>query len=105
MPAQKYEITEEEAAALATCREIWDKGILKRYETLGFIKGTKKGKTMKVGLDILVDSLRKQMRDFDSVYNNWIAEDATAEELKQALADIRNLAGCCFLKILEDSKK
>jgi len=73
---------------------------LHRLEADGFIRGTEKGKTMNVPLWDLEESLRKQYRD-------WIkaSVDGNVHEMKRTLADLRNLAGCVFLKIQEKEAK
>lgn len=95
------EITEAQADALATCKKIWEHGILKRFETEGFIRGSKKGKTMEVPLANLVESLEKQVMDFQQAYYAYLInqDQENVDDFKQKIADIRNLAGCVFLKL------
>lgn len=73
---------------------------LETLEMKGFIEGEKKGKTMDVTLAELVDSLVKQKEDFQEAYEN-----KQISAMKKALADLRNVAGCVFLKLLEGGDK
>ena len=79
--------------------EINENEELKAIELDGFIRGRKKGKTMDVPLSEIVKSLDKQLKDFHKVYDN--AHTRLIPEMKRALGDIRNQAGCVFLKLLE----
>lgn len=70
---------------------------LRKLELQGFVEGTAEGKTMDVPFGTLVESLDKQCGDFFTAYN----EGKGRKAIKKALADIRNVAGCCFLKLKE----
>lgn len=80
--------------------DVYDKIIhdpdLRVFELKGFARGKQRGKTMSVSLYRMVKSLRKQMEDFAVAYVNNDLED-----MKQCLADIRNVAGCVFVKLKE----
>ena len=73
---------------------------LQNLELRGFIKGDKKGKTMDVPLVALKMNLAKQFRDWLNAYDSKNILD-----MKKALADLRNVAGCVFLKLLEGGDK
>jgi hypothetical protein len=69
---------------------------LRKLELLGFVKGAVKGKTMNVPFTEIVHSLDKQYHDFLRAYG-----DDDTEAIFMALADLRNVAGCVFLKLKE----
>jgi hypothetical protein len=80
---------------------------LLQLEELGFRRGDERGKTMDVGLDDLYHSLQKQMddvqetyRDFD-IYKHPEARKIVHGQVLKSLADLRNVAGCLFLKLVE----
>jgi len=79
-------------------RKIHGNKELNRLERQGFIRGVKKGKTMNVPLDDVIDGLRKQYKDFIYVWNSL---EPDKEEMKRTLADLRNATGCVFLKLVE----
>ena len=68
-------------------------------EIQGFIRGDEKGKTMDVPLQALFVSLAKQYNDWVDAYDTRIIS-----KMKRSIADIRNVAGCVFLKLMEVSK-
>jgi hypothetical protein len=80
---------------------------LKAFEFSGFLRGEMRGKTMDVPLVEVVDSLRKQYKDFDYAWSFYVTMGGgkSREGLKRALADIRNNAGCLFLKLVEEEQK
>lgn len=66
----------------------------------GFLKGDEIGKTMNVDLDTVLSSLGKQEDDvLEAFYSCGI------EQQKKALADLINVAGCVFLKVIELEEK
>jgi len=73
---------------------------LKNLEMEGFGIGSLKGKTMNVSLNELMKSLRKQYLD---VFEAYAKNDK--EAIKRCLADLRNLAGCCFLNIQQENAR
>jgi hypothetical protein len=73
---------------------------LRGIELRGFRKGTIEGKTMNVPLPTLVDSLDKQYADFLKAHAS-----NSKEEMKKCLGDLRNVAGCVFLKLKEIEKR
>jgi len=79
-------------------------GELIEYEKIGFEKGEKKGKTMDVDAYVVLRSLEKQMADLSYHFDMRmldVYEDFDLSAIKQAIADVRNVAGCLFLKIQE----
>lgn len=74
---------------------------LRKLELQGFVKGAAEGKTMNVPLHrMILKSLHKQYLDFCKAYG-----DSNNEEMMRCLADLRNVAGCCFLKLKETTEK
>ena len=73
---------------------------LRNLEIQGFIRGEKKGKTLDVPLVTLKMSLAKQFQDWLKAYDSKNIPD-----MKKAIADLRNVAGCVFLKLLEGGDK
>lgn len=84
--------------------ELWKKihedHELEELEKEGFHRGSLKGKTMDKPIGPIVDSLKKQWRDFLTA---WYENDD--EKIKRSLADLRNVAGCVFLKLKEKQEK
>lgn len=82
--------------------ELWEKihcnYNLQELEVEGFYRGKQKGKTMNVPLHIIMQSIDKQHEDLTTAYINT---PQNYKNLKQRLADLRNVAGCAFLKIEE----
>lgn len=80
---------------------------LLRYENEGFRKGEAKGKTMNVSLDDLLGSVHKQYDDFLNAYHAYRKKPTSfnASDLKQTIADLRNVSALVFLKLkaIEDS--
>jgi len=75
---------------------------LNRLELGGFVRGFNKGKTMHVTFKDLFNEVHKQYIDWVGAYGD--SQDMTASdiaELKRTLADLRNVAGCAFLKLQE----
>jgi len=97
MERKIYKTTVEEVAE-GLYISISENKELKKLELKGFIRGAKKDKTMNVPLDDVVDGLRKQYKDFIYVWNSL---EPDKEEMKRTLADLRNTAGCVFLKLVE----
>lgn len=79
--------------------EIYQNEELIKLEKQGFIHGEKQGKTMNVTTHDLHKSLLKQWRDYIKAYNSENVDD-----IKITLADLRNVAGCLFLKLQEEQK-
>ena len=94
-------------------RKLWEEintnEELIQLEREGFERGEKKGKTMDVPLDTVVDSLKKQFRDFARCYRAYKAVPSKNYKngLKRTISDLRNAGGCVFLKLLEggDTKR
>lgn len=72
----------------------------------GFIKGAKKGKSMRnVTLSNVMFSLGKQECGAGKAFVHYtLQKERSIENLKQALADVINVAGLAFLKLQEDLK-
>ena len=96
-------------------RKLWLKVVcnidLVNLEKAGFIHGVEKGKTMDANLETVYESLIKQVTDLDKVFIKmlFLEEQPTVSpeeiyEIKQCIADIRNVAGCLFLKVAEFEK-
>ena len=75
------------------------------YELRGLLRGEERGKTMDVPLMTVLHSLEKQEKDLAETILNFYAKQADAADLKKCLADIRNVAGLCFIKLQEEEKK
>jgi len=89
-------------ADLKTYSAILFNSELQNLEMKGFLRGSDKGKTMNVPLSTLMRGLGKQYADFHIAYINFLKEKKTREstrELKRSIADVRNAAGCVFLKL------
>jgi len=86
-------------------RQINENADLHDLELDGFIRGFRAGKTLNVGMQLLLNSLRKQVGDWESIFIDYILGNATLDDLKRRLADIRNVAGVIFLKVCERQKK
>ena len=69
---------------------------LKKHELAGLIRGFKKGKKIE-GIDTVTihKSLHKQFFDYDKSLSR-----RSLEETLQALADLRNVAGLLYLKLI-----
>ena len=85
-------------------QQIRDNAELTRLENDGFIRGDAKGKTMDNGdMPILMKeaelykALQKQFRELETAYTT-----VAKGELRRRIADVRNNAGCLFLKIEEE---
>jgi len=68
---------------------------LQALEKRGFTRGKRKGKTMNVSVGELYGSLAKQWRD---LANTYLYGDNVGH-VRRCLADLRNVAGCLFLKL------
>ena len=68
---------------------------LQALEKRGFTRGKRKGKTMNAPLGEFYSSLSKQWRDFADAYVCC----ADVGHVMRCLADLRNVAGCLFLKL------
>ena len=77
---------------------------LRAYELRGLLRGEERGKTMDVPLATVLHSLEKQGKDLAETILNFYAKQADAADLKKCLADIRNVAGLCFLKVQEEEE-
>ena len=78
---------------------------LSSLELDGFLRGIRDGKTMNVTLDVMKNSLAKQVSDWNSAFIDYILGNRTLSDLKRCLADIRNVAGVIFLKVCERQNK
>ena len=76
-------------------KEIRNNKKLQALEKRGFTRGKRKGKTMNVPLGELYSSLTKQFREVGEAY--LLCTDGA--HLRRCLADLRNVAGCLFLKL------
>lgn len=72
---------------------------LNKLELQGFVRGFNKGKTMNVSLDELFNEVNKQYVDFLRAYHALPL--STLAEMKRTIADLRNVAGLFFLKLME----
>jgi len=97
---KKLFLSNEEEQATFLYNSIRDNGELQTLEVQGFLRGAERKKTMDVDVNILFESLGKQYRDFVRAYGINDRED-----MKRCLADLRNVAGCFFLKLTEDKAK
>ena len=86
-------------------KRINDNEQLSSLELDGFIRGIRAGKTMDVNLDVLKNSLMKQVGDWNSAFVDYILGTATLGDLQRCIADIRNVAGVIFLKLCEKRNK
>jgi len=91
---------------------------LLELEIKGFLRGKRRGKTMKVSIDDIYLSLEKQIIDLKLVWHEYIRSRLKGKQklvrpnkyllniipMKKCLADIRNVAGCMFLKLQELEK-
>lgn len=100
-------VTDEKVASL-----LWKKYSenpeLKDLEIQGLLRGFERGKIMDVPLEVVIDSLKKQWDDFLATwtgYKNLPKTKTTIEDLKRALADLRNVAGIIFIKLKEGGDK
>lgn len=80
---------------------------LLRLELKGFRRGEKQGKTMKTDIKTLVASIDKQHHDLRSAYLDYVMNKrlSNLRIIKRHIADLRNAAGCLFLKILEKEEE
>ncbi len=78
-------------------QQIRDNKELLNLEEAGFRRGDEKIKTMDVSSNDLKGSLYKQLMDYLYAPN--------VDETKRSLADLRNVAGCLFLKLVEEESK
>ena len=88
--------------------KIFANGELIDLERQGFERG--RGKTMDVDWLVVSLSLKKQMADLEHAINVGLINAPNQglynlDEIKRAIADVRNVAGCLFLKIQEIEKK
>lgn len=101
---ESINVSEKSVAELRTLQRIWENPALRSLEVLGFKHGSRKGKTMKVNLQTVVNNLYKQVEDFRQAYHGYLRDPDDADlqaNLKMKLADLRNVAGCVFLKLQE----
>jgi len=89
-------MSNEDEQAVFLYNSIRNNGELQTLEIEGFQRGVKRKKTMDVTLDVLFESLGKQYRDFLRSYGM-----NDGENMKRCLADLRDVAGCFFLKLTE----
>ena len=89
-------MSNEDEQAVFLYNSIRNNGELQTLEIEGFQRGAKRKKTMDVTLDVLFESLGKQYRDFLRSYGM-----NDGENMKRCLADLRDVAGCFFLKLTE----
>jgi hypothetical protein len=97
---EKLFLSNEEEQAMVQYNLIHENKRLENFEKQGFLRGVKKKKTMNVDIFVLFDSLGKQYRDLVRAYGINDKED-----MKRCLADLRNVAGCLFLKVEEQEGK
>ena len=86
-------------------KQIQDNKELLALEEAGFLRGDEKGKTMDVLPEVLMRSIMKQHGDLANSYHKYFFNKRYTEarkDLLQKIADIRNVAGCLFLKIVEE---
>lgn len=80
-----------------------DNAELQEMEEIGWKKGAAKGKTMECCYVTIMLGLEKQINDLKYHLDvHSLEEDpAVLIDARQAVADVRNVAGCLFLKLQE----
>lgn len=93
--------------AFAIWQRINENPELKSLEKDGFARGEARGKSMDYPFMSVVLSLHKQIDDVNEVLDVNLDETNPdfRTSLKKALADLRNVAGCMFLKLQEEDTK
>lgn len=81
--------------------EIRNNEKLQVLEKQGFKRGKRKGKTMDVPLGAIYGGLEKQWRD---LMNAYLCCDNVGKVMR-CIADLRNVAGCLFLKLDPSTKE
>jgi hypothetical protein len=98
MDKKKLFLSNEEEVALSHFNRIHGNKQLQELEKAGFLRGIKRRKTMNVSLKEIEDSLDKQYHDFLKAYG-----DNDKKMMLRCLADLRNVAGCVFLKLTKEA--
>jgi hypothetical protein len=102
-----------EKEALELYNKIRNNKTLQTLEETGFKLGVARGKSIDVDISVIKNSLQKQYDDFQEAYFRFSTpffagsmEPVTREgrelnkqKLEKCIADLRNVAGCLFLKI------
>ena len=78
-----------------------DNAELKEMQDIGWKKGASKGKSMAVHYVTMMLALEKQMKDLQYLFDVYAMEEKIPLiiDIRQAIADVRNVAGCLFLKM------
>jgi len=98
---KKLFLSNEEECAISFQNRIACNKKLLNLEVKGFVRGYKKKKTMDVPARGLYQSLEKQWLDLKAA---WLCCQPESVVLRK-IADLRNVAGCFFLKLTEDKAK
>ena len=98
--------SKKELAYRIAANKIYNKVVgnrqLKQLEIEGFVRGERNGKTVEVALEVLVESLSKQWKDFEDAWEHHRHWKNAPDLMKVKLADLRNNAGCVFLKVIKE---
>lgn len=78
---------------------------LKYHELEGFKRGVLQGKSMDVSVDDMRFQVKRQFRQLTSEFYPNYDKPERIKKIKRRIADLRNVAGCLFLKIQELEKK
>lgn len=92
-------------------KEIQRNKELRKLEQEGFERGEKRGKKLTVHMHEVWKSFQKQYIDLENAYQQIVnkqtypydsfskLEQADVDYFKKCIADLRNVAGCLFLKM------
>jgi hypothetical protein len=97
---EKLFLSNEEEQATFLYNSIQGNGELQTLEIQGFVRGAIRKKTLDVDINVIFESVGKQYRDFVRAYG-----DNNSEAMKRCLADLRNVAGCFFIKLTEEESR
>lgn len=92
--------------ALKCWERIAENKRLSTLEKVGFDIGISRGKTMDVSIEIMNGSVSKQWKDYKWAWENYLRDksELNRQAVETAIANLRNVAGCMFLKIEEERK-
>lgn len=107
---KKLFLSNEKEVALSLYNQIKCNKILQNFEKNGFLRGVKRNKTMDVSMDIIFASLEKQWNDLRIAWKNYPPRiglslkfrPSSSADMLQKIADLRNVAGCFFLKLTKE---
>ncbi len=108
---EKIFLSNEEELALSLHNQIKCNKKLQNLEKNGFLRGVKRNKTMDVSTNIVFASLEKQWSDLTIAWKNYPPRiglslkfrPSSSAEMLQKIADLRNVAGCFFLKLTKEA--